>query len=308
MQEHLIGESGRLRSYPSVFALGHKAIESLLTGPVVVQEKVDGSQFSFALTGDGLLMRSKGQTVYPENAQMFDKAVAAAQAVADKLVTGWVYRAEYLMKPKHNTLLYGRVPQNNLALYDVETGLAEFAPAAQVADEAARLGLDVVPTFYEGEVTDLDTLKGFLSRESFLGGGLVEGVVIKNYTLFTADKKVAMGKLVSADFLERHSKEWRKSNPTQGDIVDQLIVEYRTEARWRKAIQHMAERGELQNAPQDIGALLKEVGIDVRKEETEAISAALFKAFWPRIQRGITAGLPEWYKTQLAEAAFEEAS
>lgn len=37
-------------SYPAVFNLGHKAIESLLTsGPVIVEEKIDGSQFSFGV-------------------------------------------------------------------------------------------------------------------------------------------------------------------------------------------------------------------------------------------------------------------
>lgn len=291
----------KLRSYPSVFALGHKAIEGLLSDPVVVQEKVDGSQFSFGVVDGELCLRSKGAEVFAGNAGMFDKAVESVQAVADKLITGWVYRAEYLMKPKHNTLLYERVPTNHLALYDVETGLAEFAPPWQIADEAARLGFDVVPLFSEGSVASLDDLKAYMENESFLGGVKIEGVVVKNYAKFTADKKVAMGKLVSADFLERHTKEWRKSNPTKGDIVDQLIVEFRTEARWRKAIQHMAERGELQQAPQDIGPLLKEVGLDVRKEEYDAIAGALFKAFWPRIQRGITAGLPEWYKRWLAE-------
>lgn len=36
-------------SYPSTFALGHRAIADLLLDPVLVEEKVDGSQFSFGV-------------------------------------------------------------------------------------------------------------------------------------------------------------------------------------------------------------------------------------------------------------------
>lgn len=33
-------------SYPSIYALGHRAIVDLLKGPVFIEEKIDGSQFS----------------------------------------------------------------------------------------------------------------------------------------------------------------------------------------------------------------------------------------------------------------------
>lgn len=36
-------------SYPSIFAIGHRALAELLLDPVIVEEKVDGSQFSFGL-------------------------------------------------------------------------------------------------------------------------------------------------------------------------------------------------------------------------------------------------------------------
>ena len=56
-----------LRSYPKVFNLGHRAVRDLLSGPVVVQEKIDGSQFSFGVGEDGtLLIRSRGADIEPE--------------------------------------------------------------------------------------------------------------------------------------------------------------------------------------------------------------------------------------------------
>ena len=40
-----------LTSYPKVYQLGHKAVLDIFSGPVVIQEKIDGSQFSFGLVG-----------------------------------------------------------------------------------------------------------------------------------------------------------------------------------------------------------------------------------------------------------------
>ena len=41
--------------------MGHKAIAELLKGPVYVEEKVDGSQFSFGVDENGeIRVRSKG--------------------------------------------------------------------------------------------------------------------------------------------------------------------------------------------------------------------------------------------------------
>jgi hypothetical protein len=34
-------------SYSSIYALGHKALAELFMEPVLIEEKVDGSQFSF---------------------------------------------------------------------------------------------------------------------------------------------------------------------------------------------------------------------------------------------------------------------
>lgn len=42
-------ESNSWHSYPSSFAIGHRALKELLYDPVIVEEKVDGSQFSFGL-------------------------------------------------------------------------------------------------------------------------------------------------------------------------------------------------------------------------------------------------------------------
>lgn len=98
-------------SYPSIFALGHRAIAELTNFPVHVQEKVDGSQFSFGVFDGEIRVRSKGAEMYPEAPEkMFQKAVDTVKALQDILIDGFTYRGEYLAKPRHNTLAYDRTP------------------------------------------------------------------------------------------------------------------------------------------------------------------------------------------------------
>ncbi|MEA3421003.1 MAG: hypothetical protein U9Q97_04940, partial [Acidobacteriota bacterium] len=172
-------------------------------------------------------------------------------------------------------------------------------------EEAQKINLECVPLLYEGNVKDFTELKAFLNRISILGGTKIEGMVIKNYNLYTADKKYMKGKYVSEAFKETHQKNW-KVDGTKKEIVQEIIMGLRTEARWDKAIQHLKERDELTDSLKDIGPLLKEVQVDIEKEEEEAIKDALYKHFKKNILRGAIGGFPEYYKEKLAKQSFEE--
>ncbi|SRR6266516_115587 len=306
-----------MHSYPQIFNLGHRAAQDVLRAPVVVQEKIDGSQFSFMVRmagspegpdyGQELVMKSKGALVLPETAdKLFKPAVDTVMRLwaEGKLVNGWTYRGEVLAKPKHNTLAYARVPKDNIILFDIDMGEESYVEPLRAETAAALLGLEFVPTLYEGIVESLDQLHAFLGRVSVLGGTKIEGVVIKAYGTYGIDKKTLMAKYVSEAFKEIHAGDWKERNPGRADILELIIARYKTTARWQKAVQHLRERGELQEAVQDIGPLMREVPLDVEKEERSEIMEALWSHFWPQIKRGITAGLPQWYKDALAKAAF----
>lgn len=285
-------------SYPSIYALGHRCLDELLLDPVIIEEKVDGSQFSFGRFGGELRCRSKGQQLNIEAPEkMFERAVEVAASL--DLCDGWTYRAEYLQKPKHNSLTYSRTPDNNLIVFDINNGHESYLGATEKAEEATRLGLEVVPLLFCGVVKDIGLFNELLDRESQLGGPKIEGVVCKNYARFGPDKKALMGKYVSEAFKEIHTKEWKESNPAAGDIVERMMLMYRSEARWHKAVQHLREVGALGGEPRDIPALFKEVNLDILKECEGEIKDALFKWAWPRISRAATRGLPEWYKQEL---------
>lgn len=300
-----------IHSYPQVFALGHRAVENILEGDVHIQEKVDGSQFSFGSFGGQLEARSKGQQIDLEHPdKLFESGIIWLREMYTNnpgwLHEGWAYRCEYLGKPKHNVLKYDRVPNHHLALYDIDTGIENYAVPDFIKYESANIGLECVPTLFKGKVENLEQLNKLLDCMSFLGGCPVEGIVIKNYHKFGADKKVLMAKLVRADFKEKHAREWGEANPNRGDVIDKLVQELATEARWQKAVQHLKDNGQLLGEPKDIGLLIREVEADVLKEEGEYVKDRLLQYAWKQIARGITRGLPQWYKEQLAANAFSQ--
>lgn len=294
-----------INSYPSVFAIGHRAIADIFSSPVIVEEKVDGSQFSWSRQNGELFCRSKGQQLVlsaPE--KMFATAVNVAGSL--DVIDGWIYRAEYLQSAKHNTLTYGRVPQNHLALFDVQVGIEQYLTPEDRQAEAARIGIDCVPVIHNGDIKTADDLLSLLDRESFLGGVTIEGVVVKNHAVFTHEKKVAMGKLVREGFREKNASNWKANNPTKTDVVQALIAEFKTEARWRKAIQHLRDAGKIEGSPRDIGKLIVEIPDDIRSDSEDDIKERLFAHFWPHIRRGVTAGFPDFYKRELAATAFSD--
>jgi len=294
-----------MHSYSSIYNLGHKMAANLFQGPVTIEEKVDGSQFSFGMYDGQLRLRSRGSELFmPHTNKLFLPACQYVETIKDYLVPGWTYRGETLHRPKHNSLAYERVPKNNCVIFDIDKAECDYLTYDEKVAEATRLGFETVPLLYQGTISSYEELKDFFERNSFLGGAKIEGMVIKNYNKFGPDKKTLMGKWVSEAFKEVHSAEWKKANPGKRDVIHNLIAMYKTEARWNKAIQHLKETGVLQNAPQDIGPLMKEINVDVLKECSEAIKEELFKQAWPQIARGLTGGFPDFYKNKLAQSQF----
>jgi hypothetical protein len=303
-----------LARYPKIWTLGHRQTNKLFAGgPVVIQEKIDGSQISFGIVDGTLMIRSRGVQLdleAPDN--LFDNAVAEIIAKHNLLLPNYIYRGEYLKKPKHNVIKYADIPKSHIMLFDVEITAPSIAPPAKaflepegVAVECRHLGFDQVPTFtIEGTPeTNLDEL---LDKESCLGGAKIEGLVLKNYNQFTDLGDPVFAKYVSPDFKEQHS-EWKRKKRRK-DMITDLATNYRTEARWEKAVQHLADKLMLKGTPQDIGELFKEVHLDFEEEEKEAVKEMLWDHFRKPILRGLTVGLAEWYKERLSEIQVESSS
>lgn len=311
---------GSWTSYPKIYALGHKALEGLTMTEdgVEVEEKIDGSQFSFGVFGGELRMRSRSVQLHEledENGEGgktdyngFGLAVATVKRLhaEGKLVNGWTYRGEFLSKPKHNALAYERAPGGNIILFDVATGKENYLDWNGVRGAADALGLECVPLLSVG-VKSFDHLNELLAGQSCLGG-MIEGVVIKNRAnpRFDRDGKPVMGKFVSERFKEIHRKAWGESNPGPKDIISKLVGGLRAEARWEKAIFRLRDAGLLDESPKDIGALIKSVQQDIVDECADELKDMLWNHFRRDILGKSTSGIPQWYKDRLAMAQFGE--
>lgn len=292
-----------MNSYSKVFNLGHRAVEDIFNNDVIIEEKIDGSQFSFGLSSQ-LEARSRNQIIdldAPED--LFAPAIKTIKEL--DLHPGWKYRSETLKAPKHNTIAYNRVPKRNIIIFDIDTGDQKYLSYEDKVNEANRLGLEVVPLLYTKKPS-MEEFEKLLQIESVLGGSRIEGVVIKNYSMFTGDGKTMMAKFVSEKFKEANNKNWEHNRYSGKTFLVRIVDELRTDARWNKSIQHLRENGELENSPRDIGKLIIELQKDLEEEYKEEILERFWKIYSKQIIRGITKGFPEYYKKLLAESQLGE--
>lgn len=297
--------------YPKVLVYGHSGTESVFTGPIIVEEKIDGSQIGFGWGEDGVLcIRSHNQQIPLDQGEeaipkMFRNAVAeiAARALdydhSRPRGSVWIY-GEYLEAPKHNVLGYERIPCGHIALFDALLD-GRWIDYDTLAALARALGFDVVPLLFRGLVTNSQELTALLESNPLLGGAGIEGVVIKNYRqLITVNGQVRpiFAKIVNEQFKENHAVTWGGPSP-----LEAVLASVASEARWAKAVQRRAESGELLNAPQDIGPLLKTIRQDFEVEEAGEVGRALYRAVRKEVLNRTTNGFPQWYKERLAERA-----
>lgn len=296
--------------FPKILHIGDKQIASLFDGPVEITEKVDGSQLGFGKEYGQLFVRSKGKEQDLDNPdKMFVDAVEYIKTIKDRLPDNYAFYGEYLQKPKHNTLAYDRIPKNHIALfgvYDYET--KEFYNYEAIKTWAEILGVDAIPMVFQGMATPDMVLPLVKDRVSYLGGQNIEGVVVKAYKpwmfLNQIPLTVMSGKYVTEAFKEVHHKNWKAENTGKGRL-EVAALQYRSEARWNKAIQHLRDAGELTGTPKDIGPLIKEVKRDVIEEEKEAIKAELWSIFGEQFTKAATDGLPQWYKEKIVKGEVD---
>jgi len=292
-----------IKSYSKIYSFGHRMVLDIFNGNVIIQEKIDGSQFSIMVKNGQLYCRShKNMVDIDRPPKLFLNGVATAKSLVGKLRDGWIYRGEYLQRPHHNTLSYDRIPEKHFILFDIDCGSDGYLTYDELVEEGRRLGLEVVPKF-DVEIDNKDDFDKLLDNISILGGQKIEGVVVKNYDLFDPGGHVLMAKYVSDRFKEINQKRRNGNNP---DIIGVIIDSLKTEARWDKAVIHLRESGQLEDDPRDIGPLLKELKKDVIEECEDYIKERLYQLAKKDILNGISRGFPEWYKEKLLSKQFEK--
>lgn len=260
---------------------------------VVIQEKIDGSQFSFMKEEDGKLhFRSKGAVLTAEKDNGFGPAIAhlSQPHIAKNIQSGYIYRAEFMRGQRQNKLSYATVPHGHLVLFEAEQ-IDDFGlGSAWVRHAAAQLGLYAAKVFWEGFANEIpDDLDQFLGVESMLGGCNAEGIVVK-----ALDVKNKAGEFPRYKLVTKQFKEVRASKETAdvGAVVDYLFKQYCPEPRLDKALQRARDNGvELVEA--NYGLLAKDIGADLDDECLEAAIAYFKSAIWKKVKSRATRALFE---------------
>lgn len=297
-------------AFPKILHIGDKQILDLFEGEVEITEKLDGSQFGFGMVDGELVTRSKGRVITDPD-KLFIPAVNHVRSIEHLLPEDLFFYGETLCQPRHSTLAYDRTPTNNIALFGVfNHKTKEFLDYENIKWWADKLEVDAVPLLFKGIMSQSEVLKFVDDTLSYLGGQNIEGIVVKAYKpwmfLGQIPLSVMSGKYVTEAFKEVHNKDWSRLNTGKGKF-DVLKEQYKTEARWNKAVQHLKENGEWTGTPKDIGALIKEVRVDIETEEGENIKDALYKIYKEDILKYSVHGLAQWYKTLLVEGKTDNA-
>ncbi len=295
-----------MNSFPKIHSLGTKYVRDIFMEPVEITEKLDGSQFGFGKVNGELIIRSKGTILNQSNPDnLFNEGVAYIKSIEDRLPDNVFFYGEYFKRPKHNTICYDRIPKHHIALFGILALPDVFIDNySEIVRWSNYFDIEPIPLLHRGMVYSKDFLNQYMNQVSVLGGAKVEGIVVKNYQRSAVINQdyilpITCAKLVSEEFKEVHRGRW-KDEETKGGKLEQFYNSFRTPARWAKAVQHLKERGELTDTPKDIGALFKEVSIDIEAEEKEFIMEQLYLMFRKDLMKHATQGMPEWYKEQIA--------
>lgn len=189
--------------------LAPNEVAALLSGPVVVEEKLDGANLGFSSVPDGRLRaQNRGQYLIEPYAGQFQRLpewmALHATGLADALGETLIAFGEWCAA--RHSLDYSALPDWWLLfdVYDRREG--RFWSTHRRNELASALGLAAVPRLADGRQT-VATLVGGLGHwnSRYRNGGL-EGVVVRRED---DDWLQARGKLVRANFTQAIDGHWR---------------------------------------------------------------------------------------------------
>lgn len=257
--------------YPKIRRLGHEKTKGILDDPsdfVVIQEKVDGSNFRFWLE-DGEIRFGSRRVDYVDE-KNYEEWARAIEYIKSKVKPGdlledFVYVGEFI-RPHTVNYDFDNVPPFvgfdviNRWTGDVVHYLISYA-------EFDNLGLPFVNTYFTGlagHITD-ELIEELKKRESAYGAEMQEGVVLKNYT-----KKI-FAKSVNPEFLEDFKKKFGDKVKPKMTPEMKVIERFITPARVNKVIVRIYEdRGRV--SAEDIPQILRDTVNDVLEEEILTIA------------------------------------
>ena len=243
-----------MNKYPKIKRLGHRDNDGILDGDeILVQEKMDGANFRFTLQrnieeeyhdDDRDLVFGSRNVVYKNEKDVDSNFRHAIEYVRENIDLdalrhyddSWGPLTFYGEAMHSHTLDYDWDNTPSFLGFDMWAGtFEEFAPHNITSMTFNSIGLETVPTLYEGYPEDFDATS---VPDSEYRDGVAEGFVIKNHT--TEQR----AKVRSEEFKEMHAgpsgNTSEEYEPEDGVV---LAHKFTTDARVFKMIHKMENEG-----------------------------------------------------------------
>ena len=272
------------KKYHKIIRYGHKSTQDVLNKGyyIIIQEKIDGANASFAVINGELKCWSRNRELNESNTLEGFYGWVQQNVQVQKLLEGVVYFGEWTAQ--HKVSYEGYMKQ--FFLYDIyNLHLEEYVSFSVVRDEAKRLGLQLIPVFFEGEFESFEQLMSYVGRTD-LGGKLKgkptgEGIVVKNVNYRDEFGKQVFVKLVIDGFREIQRQKQTKDSKKAFSEAELKVRECVTLPRVEKQVFKMIDNGLLDReyGIEDMGFLLKHtspmVAEDILKEEMQDFNVTI---------------------------------
>lgn len=275
---------------PKWNGLVHLSRAQDLSGDWFIEEKYDGSSL-MVFNGEFYNRTLLDERLKYSSNSAFSRTVAALQNI--ELNPNYAYYGEAFRNAYHNYISYGRMPRHYFMCYDIfDVSGGRWLTRQELEYECAARTLEcarVLASGISGDITLNDVVAEIMSNlpESSLGGKM-EGIVIK-----MVDREVIRGYKKERDDLveavnsgKLHAK-FANLDISADNFLSQLGLLFATEARRRKAIQHIDERGE---SPSKC-TLSAELDADFDREYKNEIMEYLYNELGPVIKHHAQHGL-----------------
>lgn len=272
------------KKYHKIIRYGHKSTQDVLNKGdyIIIQEKIDGANASFAVINGELKCWSRNRELNESNTLEGFYGWVQQNVQVQKLLEGVVYFGEWTAQ--HKVSYEGYMKQ--FFLYDIyNLHLEEYVSFSMVRDEAKRLGLQLIPVFFEGEFESFEQLMSYVGRTD-LGGKLKgkptgEGIVVKNVNYRDEFGKQVFVKLVIDGFREIQRQKQAKDSKKAFSEAESKVRECVTLPRVEKQVFKLIDNGLLDReyGIEDMGFLLKHtspmVAEDILKEEMQDFNVTI---------------------------------
>ena len=278
------------KKYTKIKALGTDETEEIFEGVCVVQEKIDGGNFSFYVENNKLIVASRNMImtdkIDPKGWEAIPVVTEAFEKYPELFNPNYLYVGESLQK---HTISYDSIP--GFVGYDIWNEETEsFLHWKDSKGIFESFGLEFIHVHFErdGSEITIEELEECIKHSSYKEGD-AEGIVIKNYSKLNKYGNPLFGKIVTDDFKEQNRAVFKGTNqpPKEGNSTIIIASTYSTEARIEKTIHKLVDEGTVLDMSM-IPVLFNAVAEDIFEENAVEIYHTFDKIDFKHL-RGIVA-------------------